>query len=341
MSCCEKMISDQKVEEQNKEIHDLQSKNDSLVKEVEYLHKSLESVNIKMKGLENQLKCSQEKEAENAKLKLCIESQQTQLKSVTKSVEAVKCQVMVERKSMKCKIANLTAELLETKKELQKKNNTIEANQHVIKDITKKFHILETANDILFVEASNQPTHQQLEELQKQIFKLEVALEKKDMDYQKMNIEEQKRWEILTVEKDEVIEKMKQSFDEERLCFEVAIHVKEKEVEDSRNKFRNACYQADLIKSDLKKHRKNLLKHFQALTKAMRVLRNLNGKSNADVLNLSEKVLDSLVKTLVGEDQNFDKRAEGLHEYLCQKNPNLPLPVSRSEENNNAFEMSE
>merc|ERR1719318_594854 len=339
MSCCEKMISDQKVEEQNKEIHDLQSKNDSLVKEVEYLHKSLESVNIKMKGLENQLKCSQEKEAENAKLKLCIESQQTQLKSVTKSVEAVKCQVMVERKSMKCKIANLTAELLETKNELQKKNNTLEANQHVIKDITKKFHNLETANDILFVETSNQPTHQQLEELQKQIFKLEVALEKKDMDYQKMNIEEQKRWEILTVEKDKVIEEMKQSFDEERLCFEVAIHVKEKEVEDSRNKLRNACYQADLIKSDLKKHRKNLLKHFQALTEAMRVLRNLNGNSNADVLHLSEKVLDTLVKTLVGENQNFDERAEGLLEYLCQKNPNLP--VSRSEENNNAFEMSE
>ena len=40
-------------------------------------------------------------EAENLELKVCVEAQQTQLNSVTKSVEAVKCKVLVERKSLK------------------------------------------------------------------------------------------------------------------------------------------------------------------------------------------------------------------------------------------------
>ena len=95
--------------------------------------------------------------------------------------------------------------------------------------------------------------------------------------------------------------------------------LKEKEIEDLRSNLRNASNQADLIKSDLKKHQKNLLEHFQAITKAMLVIRNVDGSISADVLNLSEKVLDTFAKTLAAEDQNSDGRAGGLHEYLSEK----------------------
>jgi len=262
-------FSDQKVEEQRKEIHDLKLKNASLVKEIE-------------------------------NLKVCVEAQQVQLRSVSKSIGAVKSKVVVERKSLKTKIENLTAELVETKCELQKENRMLEAEQNVVKDLQNQIHEFEAAND--FFEKSKQSTQHQLEDLQKQILKLEIDLEKKDKDFQE-------KWEILIMEKDKVVGNMRQSFDEDRLCFEVKMDLKEKEIEDLRSKLRNASIQVGLIESDLRQHQKNLLEHFQLITKVMQPMleiRNLNGSSTAVVRSFSERVLQTLVKTLVAEDANVD-----------------------------------
>ena len=106
-------------------------------------------------------------------------------------------------------------------------------------------------NTIQFIETSKQPTWDQLQDLQNQILKLKIAMEKRGEDFQE-------RCGILKTEMEKEMENMRQSFDEDRLVFEVNMDVKEKEIEDLRNKLRNASDKADLIKSNLK----TLLEHF-------------------------------------------------------------------------------
>eukprot|EP00092_Neocalanus_flemingeri_P089452 GFUD01113202.1.p1 GENE.GFUD01113202.1~~GFUD01113202.1.p1 ORF type:complete len:545 (-),score=160.11 GFUD01113202.1:94-1680(-) len=327
-----------------------------LKRENERLRKSFESERMTYyEETENQRREILELKVKNASLS-SVKETKCENENVLKTL---KIRVVAERSVLNLKVASLTTELFQTKETLEglKKENEVSKNNYeMLQNLCIK---LEMYNLKMCVQASalrknldemkmsmdeeEVRSSKVVADLNKHIGKLRITVKNKDVN---MNMKNSKR-KVLARNNTKKIEDMQKCFDDEKVCLENTLARKGSEVDKLRNEFRHALIQANLLNSDLNKHRQNLVEHFQTMLNARQIIKNTSNLvpgADGSVMKMYEEVVDSAVKSLVVDSVGqqvlkLSSESESLHNYLSDKTTSgedvFAASESREDNNNN------
>eukprot|EP00092_Neocalanus_flemingeri_P026622 GFUD01028855.1.p1 GENE.GFUD01028855.1~~GFUD01028855.1.p1 ORF type:complete len:454 (+),score=137.93 GFUD01028855.1:54-1415(+) len=318
----------------------LLDRNASLTDEMKILRQTESELSTELQVLEKKLKCENEREAENARLKDSVKVMKTQLISLKKGV-------FDERRAFNFRISCLTTELLETNERLENLEREKELSQTNCEDLQNLCMKWEDIIDKKCVEATKLSKNLEEVKMDKEVVEMErfqVMAGLNDQIRQKndFNLNNDK-WETLVNEKMKETEDMRKCFEKERSCKEYAIR-------EMRNEFRNALRQANLLYDDLMKHQQRLIEHFQTILKGKQMIRSLDTIDPNDggtVKNLFEEALESAVKCLVANNNGsvghrvlkISSDAEELQNYLSESIPpaeeDCTTSSEKEDDNNN------